>query len=62
MTFTAEETDKLERIAKAMLAGMDILAAAGVPADDVAVAHMAEGSVAILNHIHPEGEPVARQS
>lgn len=60
--FTDEQKSKLERIAKAMLVGMDILAAAGVPADDAAVAHLAEGSVAILNLVHPEGELIARQS
>ncbi len=35
----------------------DILAAASVPADHPAVAYLAEGFVAVMNLVQPEGMP-----
>ena len=54
-TFTEEQKSKLARIAEAMMIGTDILCEAGVPADDQAVSHLAEGFVAVMNHVRPEG-------
>jgi hypothetical protein len=55
-TFTAEQTDKLERIATAMLLGVDILFEAGVPTGDADL-HLAEGHVAIMRLLYPNGVP-----
>lgn len=58
-TFTPEQKDKLERIALAMLVGVDILCEAGVPDNNPASADLAEGHVAIMALLYPNGIPVA---
>jgi hypothetical protein len=54
--FTDEQKSKLERIATAMMLATDILDAAGVPAGD-ADRHLAEGHVAIMKLLYPNGVP-----
>jgi hypothetical protein len=57
--FTDDQKQKLERIATAMLVGMDILSDAGVEAANPAVAHLAQGHAEIMRVLYPDGVPVA---
>ena len=56
--FTDVQKSKLERIATAMMSGVDILFAAGVPAGEADL-HLAEGYAAIMRLLYPNGEPAA---
>jgi hypothetical protein len=56
-TFTDVQKSKLERIATAMMLGADILDAAGVPVEHVAVANLMEGHAEVMRLLYPNGVP-----
>jgi hypothetical protein len=57
--FTDAQKAALEAIPNAMLQGVDLLCEAGIPLNNTADRHLAEGYVAIMALLYPDGIPAA---